>query len=40
MEDDDDAARLEKQKKLSAQVDRVMAAAVKSLTANQVILTR
>lgn len=38
--EDDDDARVERQKKLSAQVDRVMAAAVKSLTANQVILTR
>lgn len=40
LEEDDDTARVEKQKKLSAQVDRVMAAAVKSLTANQVILSR
>jgi pre-mRNA-processing factor 6 len=39
MEDDDDA-RAERQKKLSAQVDKVMAAAVSSLTKNQVILTR
>jgi pre-mRNA-processing factor 6 len=38
--EDDDDARVERQKKLSAQVDRVMAAAVKSLTANQVILSR
>jgi pre-mRNA-processing factor 6 len=40
MEEDDEEARTLRQKKLSAQVDKVMAAAVSSLTKNQVILTR
>jgi pre-mRNA-processing factor 6 len=40
LEEDDDEARILRQKKLSAQVDKVMAAAVSSLTKNQVILTR
>lgn len=39
-EDGDDSARIEMQKKLSGQVDKVMAAAVSSLTKNQVILSR
>lgn len=38
--EEDDEARILRQKKLSAQVDKVMAAAVSSLTKNQVILTR
>lgn len=40
LEEDDEEARVLRQKKLSAQVDKVMAAAVSSLTKNQVILTR
>lgn len=40
LEEDDEEARAIRQKKLSTQVDKVMAAAVSSLTKNQVILTR
>jgi pre-mRNA-processing factor 6 len=39
-EEDDDAARAEKQRKLAAQVDKLMSAAVSSLKKNQVILSR
>lgn len=40
LEAGDDTARIELQKKLASQVDKVMAAAVSSLTKNQVILSR